>query len=70
MKYTELIESCKKAIEKGYCGGCQGIEQEEYRGDPNCPYKIPSAQESIKSIYKNLGVDKNGKRQINSRNDR
>jgi len=26
MKYTELIESCKKAIEKGYCGGCQALE--------------------------------------------
>lgn len=31
MKYTELIESCKKAIGKGYCGGCQALEQEDYR---------------------------------------
>lgn len=62
MKYTELTESCKKAIEKGYCGGCQGLEDSNYKGNPNCPYKTPSAQESIKQIYKNLGVDKNAKR--------
>lgn len=37
MKYTELIESCKKAIEKGYCGGCQGLEQEDYRRKSKLP---------------------------------
>lgn len=54
MKYTELIESCKKAIEKNYCGGCQALEQEGFRGNPNCPYKTSSAQESIAQIKLNL----------------
>lgn len=54
MKYTELIESCKKAIESGRCLGCTGLEQFSFKGNPNCPYKMPSTQESITQIKLNL----------------
>lgn len=54
MEYTELIESCKKAIEKNYCGGCTALEDYNFKGNANCPYRIPSAQESIKQIKLNL----------------
>ena len=56
MKYQELIESCKKAIESGRCLGCQALEDYNFRGNPNCKYnKTPSAEESIKKIKLNLG---------------
>lgn len=57
MKYQQLIPSCKKAIEEGYCTGCQELENPYYRGNPNCRYnKIPTAKESIKVIHKILGM--------------
>lgn len=57
MKYQELIDSCKKAIAEGRCLGCQGLEQPEYRGNPNCRYsKVPTANDSLKRIKENLGV--------------
>ena len=55
MKYPELIESCKKAIENGNCGGCQVLEDYNFRGNPNCKFsRTPSAQESINQIKLNL----------------
>ncbi len=52
----ELIPSCKRAIEKNWCLGCNVIEP-PYNGMQNCKYsKPPTAQESINKIYKNLGV--------------
>ena len=58
----ELIDSCKKAIESGRCLGCQALEDKNFRGNPNCEYsKIPTVQESINQIFKNLGVDKNAR---------
>lgn len=58
----ELIESCKKAIESERCLGCQALENTNFVGNRNCIYsKIPTAEESINRIYKNLGVDKNAK---------
>ena len=57
MKYPQLIESCKKAIEIGLCLGCQALEDVNFKGDPNCIHsKIPSAEESIKQIKLNLGI--------------
>lgn len=63
MKYPKLIESCKTAIEKNRCGGCQSLEDYEFKGNPNCIFsKTPTAQKSIERIYKNLGVDKNARK--------
>jgi hypothetical protein len=48
MKYPELIESCKKAIENEWCTGCQALEMPEFRGRVNCKYsKPPVAQDYI-----------------------
>lgn len=56
MKYTNLILSCRKAIEEGRCLGCQALENPDFIGNPNCIYsKIPSAAESIKQIHQNIG---------------
>lgn len=53
----QLLESCRKAIEDGRCLGCQALENENFVGNINCIYsKIPSAQESINKIHKNLGI--------------
>ncbi len=52
-----LIENCKKAIETGRCLGCQALEDKNFTGNPNCRFgKIPTAQESIALIHKNLGI--------------
>lgn len=57
MKYQEVIENCKKAIESGRCLGCQALEDYNFRGNTNCKYsKTPSAEESIAKIKENLGV--------------
>ena len=57
MKYPELIDSCKKAIEKEWCTGCQALEMPQFRGRPNCKYsKPPKAENSINQIKLNLGV--------------
>ena len=57
MKYPELIESCKTAIEKGRCLGCSALENYKFKGNPNCSYsKTFTAQESIAIIHKNLGM--------------
>ena len=53
----QLIESCRKAIEDGRCLGCTALEDEKFVGNVNCKYsKIPTAQESIKQIKINLGI--------------
>lgn len=54
----ELTESCKKAIEKGYCLGCVGLAEKDWIPPKRCPY-LPTAEESIARIKQNLGVDKN-----------
>ena len=38
MKYSELIESCKKAIAEGRCLGCVALENINFKGNPNCEY--------------------------------
>ena len=50
MKYQELIESCKKAIESGRCLGCQALEDYNFKGNPNCKYSKENLgkQERIK----------------------
>lgn len=63
MKYPELKEPCKSAIEKNRCGGCQALEDPEFVGNPNCRFgKAPTAKESINKIFKNLGVDTNARK--------
>lgn len=53
----QLIENCRKAIESGRCLGCTALEDENFTGNTNCKYsKIPTAQESIKQIKINLGI--------------
>lgn len=56
MKYPELIPSCKKAIESGRCLGCTELENVNFRGNPNCPYRMPTVAENIAIIHKNLGI--------------
>ena len=57
MKYPELIDSCKKAIEDGRCLGCTALENPSFRGNPNCEYgRTPTAKESIEKIHRILGV--------------
>ena len=57
MKYINLNEKCKRAIEPERCLGCQGLENPYYRGNPNCQYnRIPTAQESLNQIWRNLEV--------------
>lgn len=51
----ELIESCRKAIEKGECLGCQALENSNFEGNKNCIYgKASTVEESIKQIKINL----------------
>ena len=60
MKYQNLIDSCKKAIEKGWCLGCQPLENPYFTGNENCKYgKTPTAKESISIIHQNLGIQEN-----------
>lgn len=57
MKYPELKEPCKSAIEKGRCEGCQALEDPEFTGNPNCKFaKTLTVIESIAIIHKNLGI--------------
>lgn len=56
MKYPDLIESCKKTIKTGRCLGCIALENPEFTGNPNCPYRMPTVAENIAIIHKNLGI--------------
>lgn len=38
MKYQELIESCKKAIQEESCLGCANLENPNFVGNFNCEY--------------------------------
>ena len=59
MKYPELEEPCKSAIEREICTGCNLLELPYFRSKKDCKYsKIPTVQESIDQIFKNLGVDR------------
>lgn len=54
--YKPLEEPCKSAIVKGYCTGCNRLENLDFVGDPNCKYsKPPTAEDYIKQIRMNLG---------------
>lgn len=53
----ELKEPCKSAIANGKCRGCVGLAEVDWQEPKKCPY-LPTAEESIKQIYKQLGVDK------------
>ena len=58
----QLIESCRKAIEENRCLGCQALENENFIGNIDCEYsKTRTAEESMKQIYINLGVDKSAR---------
>lgn len=57
MKYMQLNDKCKKAIENEWCLGCQALENPNFTGNPNCKHnKTPSAEESIKKIKQTLGI--------------
>ena len=57
MKYSDLTESCKIALNKGRCLGCTALEDINFTGNTNCKYsRIPTAQESINAIHKILGM--------------
>ena len=57
MKYSDLTENCKTALNRGRCLGCTALENKDFKGNPNCMYsKIPTAQESINAIHKILGM--------------
>lgn len=59
MKYKELIESCRRAIEENRCLGCTALEDENFIGNRNCEYgEIPKAEETIKQIFLNLRGEK------------
>lgn len=59
MKYKNLIPSCEKSIKSGRCLGCTALENPDFIGNANCEFnKIPSAQQTIEQIFKNLGVDR------------
>lgn len=59
MIYPELIKECKAAIEKGFCLGCQALENPNFKGTVSCKYnKLPPAADSIKQIKFNLGGKK------------
>ncbi len=58
----QLIENCRKAIEENRCLGCQALENENFIGNIDCKHsKTRTAEESIKQIYKSLGVDKSAR---------
>ncbi len=57
MKYPELEEPCKSAIEKGICTGCNRLDLPYFRSKKDCKYaKKPSAEESIRECKKILGI--------------
>lgn len=48
---------CAKAILKGWCTGCQQLESIYFKGVKTCKYvNIPTAEDSIKQIKENLGI--------------
>lgn len=60
MKYQQLTGKCVKAIKEGRCLGCVGLVEEDWKEPTSCPY-LPSTQDTINSIFKNLGVDRDVK---------
>lgn len=36
VRYRELREPCRSAIEEGRCAGCSRLELEEFEGDEGC----------------------------------
>lgn len=48
MKYQQLNEICAKAIEKGWCLGCQQLEMPYFRGTKNCKYVTNTDENQIK----------------------
>lgn len=51
----ELTESCKRAIAENRCLGCVGLAEKDWIPPKKCPY-LPSAEDSIKQIKENLGI--------------
>jgi hypothetical protein len=56
-KYRELKEPCKSSIEKNICLGCVGLGEKDWKEPTRCPY-TPKAEDSIKKIFMNLGVER------------
>jgi len=50
-----LKEPCKSAIEQGRCRGCVGLAEIDWEEPAKCPY-LPTAQDSIRQIKINLGI--------------
>ena len=51
----ELIERCKRAIAENRCLGCVGLAEKDWVPPKKCPY-LPTAEDSIKQIKENLGI--------------
>ena len=51
----ELKEPCKSAIENKKCLGCVGLAEKDWKEPQKCPY-LPTAEDSIKQIKLNLGI--------------
>lgn len=51
----ELTESCKRAIAENRCLGCVGLAEKDWVPPKKCPY-LPTAEDSIKQIKENLGI--------------
>lgn len=61
MKYQEIIDSCKIAIEKEWCLGCNRLELPNFVGKVDCEGATPpppskKAQECIKKCKEILGI--------------
>ena len=54
----ELTENCKRAIAENRCLGCTALEDNNFRGNPNCRYsKLPTAKDSLKIIKENIQLE-------------
>ncbi len=51
----ELTENCKRAIAENRCLGCVGLAEKDWVPPKKCPY-LPTAEDSIKQIKENLGI--------------
>nr|DAK60697.1 MAG TPA: hypothetical protein [Caudoviricetes sp.] len=65
-KYKELKEPCKSLIEKNICLGCTGLGEEDWKEPKKCS-GIPKAEDSIRQIFLNLGVERNEHSRTNKR---
>lgn len=55
-KNKELKEPCKTALKKGYCLGCSGLAEKDFKEPKQCPNLINKG-EQIKWIIKELSIN-------------